>query len=117
MTDVNQLLRDVDEVFDTFVRAGWGPDDCSCNECRGCFAWSVAVRLAEFTKGLPKPEPKRIIVIGNVVDNLSFGKYCVLNQEQADKANKEDHKFVCEKAHEDGSFAYLCDNKYCRCCQ
>ena len=112
MINVVQLLRDVDECFDWLVR---GSAECTCGDCRQCFSDEVAKRVGEYVAKLPKPEPKRVIVIGNVVDNLSFGKYCVLNQEQADKANAENHLFVCEKAHEDGSYAYLCGGQYCRC--
>jgi hypothetical protein len=63
------------------------------------------------------PVDRRRIEVGNVVDNPSFGKYCAITQEQADQANAEGHIFVCEKAHDDGSFAYLCGGSYCRCCQ
>ena len=48
--DLKQLLREVDEVFDYFVRSIIGPDDCKCGECRTCFAWEVSVRLAEILR-------------------------------------------------------------------
>jgi hypothetical protein len=112
--DPTQLLRDVDECFDWLVRGSGG---CECGDCRMCFSHEVAERLMSYVKDLPKPEPRKVLEIGFIVDDPAHGKYKIFTQEQLDKANKEDHIFVCEKAHEDGSFAYMCGGSYCRCCQ
>lgn len=33
------------------------------------------------------------------------------------KANPDNYEFVCERPHQDGSFAYYCGEDWCRCGQ
>lgn len=55
--EIMQLLQDVDECFDYFVRSGL--DHCGCGDCRGCFAEGVERRLTNF---------KKLIVLADIDD-------------------------------------------------
>ena len=65
----------------------------------------------------PEKPSKKIenFQVGNVVKTLDGTKYVITNGDQLHNAQIEKHEFVCEKAHEDGSFAYMCRSEWCKC--
>lgn len=74
------------------------------------------------SKQLNKPDVTRskiyVVELGNVVRGKD-GYKKVVKKHNIDeiKENLNNYEFVCDRAHGDGDFSYMCGMDWCRCCQ